>query len=64
MDNAGIFNGHLVYFMAIWYIFPRFGLWYQEKSGNPAYDRELLMKTRSSLLHRWRFCKIRSIRSK
>jgi hypothetical protein len=22
--------------MVIWYIFPRFGLWSQEKSGNPA----------------------------
>jgi hypothetical protein len=33
---------HLVYFVAIWYIswlfgilFPRFGMLYQEKSGNP-----------------------------
>jgi hypothetical protein len=25
----------LVYFMVIWYIFPRFGMLYQEKSGNP-----------------------------
>jgi hypothetical protein len=24
---------HLVYFLVIWYIFPRF--WYREKSGNP-----------------------------
>jgi hypothetical protein len=28
----------LVYVMVIWYIFPRFGLLYQEKSGNPASD--------------------------
>jgi hypothetical protein len=38
----GIFYGHLVYFMVIWYIlwalgiFFRFGMLYQEKSGNPA----------------------------
>jgi hypothetical protein len=26
----------LVYFIVIWYIFSRFGMMYQEKSGNPA----------------------------
>jgi hypothetical protein len=31
-----IFYGHLVHFAVIWYIFPRFGMLYQEKSGNPA----------------------------
>jgi hypothetical protein len=31
----GIFNGHLLQFVVIWYIFPRFGILYQEKSGNP-----------------------------
>jgi hypothetical protein len=30
-----IFYGHLVDFVVIWYIFPRFGMLYQEKSGNP-----------------------------
>jgi hypothetical protein len=30
-----IFFGHVVYFVVIWYIFPRFGMLYQEKSGNP-----------------------------
>jgi hypothetical protein len=30
-----IFNGHLVYFVVIWYIFPHFGISYQEKAGNP-----------------------------
>jgi hypothetical protein len=48
MENAGIFYGHLEYFtviwyilwpfgnvVVIWYIFPRFGLLCQEKSGNP-----------------------------
>jgi hypothetical protein len=29
------FYGHLVYFVIIWHISPRFGTWYQEKSGNP-----------------------------
>jgi hypothetical protein len=32
----GIFYGHLVYFVVIWYNFPRFGMLYQEKSGNHA----------------------------
>jgi hypothetical protein len=41
-----IFNGHSVYFVVIWYMFPRFGILDQEKSGNPgpksqSYDREL-----------------------
>jgi hypothetical protein len=49
MDNLGIFYDHLVflrqleiffgllvYFVVIWYIFPGFGILYQEKSGNPA----------------------------
>jgi hypothetical protein len=27
----GIFNGYLVYLLVIWYIFPRFGMLYQEK---------------------------------
>jgi hypothetical protein len=30
-----IFYGHLVYFVVIWYISPRSGILYQEKSGNP-----------------------------
>jgi hypothetical protein len=30
-----IFYGHLVYLVVIWYIFHRFGILYQEKSGNP-----------------------------
>jgi hypothetical protein len=49
MENVGIFYGHLVYFMVIWYIlrpfgtfhghlvyFSCFGMLHQEKSGNPA----------------------------
>jgi hypothetical protein len=31
-----IVDGHLVYFVVIWYISRRFGILYQEKSGNPA----------------------------
>jgi hypothetical protein len=31
----GIFYGRLVHFKVIWYIFPRFGMLYREKSGNP-----------------------------
>jgi hypothetical protein len=41
-----LFYDRLVYFVAIWYIlglcvwyiFPRFGMLYQEKSGNPGLD--------------------------
>jgi hypothetical protein len=38
---CGIFCGHLVYFTVIWYIFPRFGILYQERSGSPAQKRRL-----------------------
>jgi hypothetical protein len=31
----------LAYFMAVWYIIPRFGMLYQVKSGNPALFRNL-----------------------
>jgi hypothetical protein len=34
--GLGIFYGHLIYFVIIWYIFFHFGMLYQEKSGNPA----------------------------
>jgi hypothetical protein len=30
----GILYAHLVYFVVFWYIFPRFGMFFQEKSGN------------------------------
>jgi hypothetical protein len=52
MENAGIFRRHLEYFTAIWYIlcpfgnvvviwymFPRFGILCQEKSGNPVPEK-------------------------
>jgi hypothetical protein len=35
-----IFYGHLVYFVVIWYIIPRFGILDQEKSGNPDLNNE------------------------
>jgi hypothetical protein len=52
LENVNIFYGHLEYFaeiwevlwpfgkfVLIWYIFPVFGIVYQEKSGNPGqYD--------------------------
>jgi hypothetical protein len=34
MDIWSIY-GQLVYVVVIWYIFPHFGMLYQEKSGNP-----------------------------
>jgi hypothetical protein len=34
----GLCFGHLVYFMVIWVIFSRFGMFCQEKSGSPASD--------------------------
>jgi hypothetical protein len=35
-----IFYGHLVYFVVIWYIFPRVGILYQEISGSPAVESQ------------------------
>jgi hypothetical protein len=42
----GLFYDFLVYFVATWnflyvikYIFPRFGMLYEEKSGNPDFER-------------------------
>jgi hypothetical protein len=37
----GLFHGYLVYFTAVWYIFPRFGMLYQGKSGNPGFGNYL-----------------------
>jgi hypothetical protein len=36
LRQFGLFCGHLVRFMVIWYVFSRFGMLYREKSGNPA----------------------------
>jgi hypothetical protein len=41
-----IFYGQLVYFVVIWYISPRFGFWYQEKSGNPGLTEKENFKTK------------------
>jgi hypothetical protein len=35
LRTLGIFCCHLVCLKVIWYIFSRFGMLYQEKSGNP-----------------------------
>jgi hypothetical protein len=35
---TGVFYGHLVHFVVIWYIFTRFGMLHREKSGNPVSD--------------------------
>jgi hypothetical protein len=40
-----IFYGHLVYFVVIWYIFPRFGSLNQEKSGNPGLIQEPILRS-------------------
>jgi hypothetical protein len=37
LRSSVIFNGHSEQFVVIWYIFPRFGILYQEKSGNPGH---------------------------
>jgi hypothetical protein len=36
LRTFGIFYVYLVYFVVIWNKFSRFGMLYQEKSGNPA----------------------------
>jgi hypothetical protein len=36
--SFGLCYCHLVNFTVVWYIFPRFGLFDQEKSGNPVRD--------------------------
>jgi hypothetical protein len=37
-----MFNGQLLYFMAMWYMyFSQFGIFYQEKSGNPVVNAVL-----------------------
>jgi hypothetical protein len=38
LQPFGISYGHLVHFVVIWYIFSRFGMLYQENSGNPGLD--------------------------
>jgi hypothetical protein len=51
IENLCLFYEHLVYFTAIgynlWsfgiYLFPRFGMFYQEKSGNPGTGECLIL---------------------
>jgi hypothetical protein len=47
MENFGIhilwpsdvFYIHFVYFVVIWFISPLFGILYQDKSGNPVFEK-------------------------
>jgi hypothetical protein len=39
LQTFGICYDHLVHFVLIWYIFPGFGIMFQEKSGNPGLTR-------------------------
>jgi hypothetical protein len=50
LGTLEIFYGHLVYFVVIWYIFPRFGILDQEKSGNPGSDPSFQLFSMSSLI--------------
>jgi hypothetical protein len=65
MENVTIFYGNLEYFTAIWYIlwpfvnvvvvwyiFPRFGTFCQEKSGNPVRCNLLRKKAHSINIYR------------
>jgi hypothetical protein len=53
MEDVSIFYGHSVYFVVIWYLFPRFGMLYPEKSGNP--DMDLSKKNEMELQTNFRF---------
>jgi hypothetical protein len=48
-----IFYGRLVYFVAIWFIYPRFGILDQEKSGNPAFKNIGLSTCRQNVQEYW-----------
>jgi hypothetical protein len=43
LQKVGTFYVNFGYLPVIWYIFPRFGILYQEKSGNPA-DHKLKLE--------------------
>jgi hypothetical protein len=68
----GLFYGHLKYFMTTWYILwrdgtfsPRFGLWYQEKSGNRGWTRHSLISVFNILFRHplWNYCLFVGVRS-
>jgi hypothetical protein len=46
-----IFYSHLVYFMVIWYNFPRFDILDQEKSGNPAREQKKRSQNKAGWSH-------------
>jgi hypothetical protein len=46
-----LFYGHLVYFVVIWYVFPRLGILDLEKSGNPGHNAST-QKITSSQAHK------------
>jgi hypothetical protein len=48
----GIFYDNLVHFVFFWYIFSGFGFVYQEKSGNPAWHSEAVIRTLAKGLER------------
>jgi hypothetical protein len=43
----GLFYGNLVYFVVIWYIFLRFGMFYKEKSGNRGTEHRVFVEQSS-----------------
>jgi hypothetical protein len=45
LRQNGLFYGHLVHFVVIWDISPRFGKFYREKSGNPTKRPPLHVKS-------------------
>jgi hypothetical protein len=48
LRTFGKFYDNLVHFVLIWYIFPSFGITYQQKSGNPALVASQLGTVRSN----------------
>jgi hypothetical protein len=48
----GLFNGHLVYFLVIWYIFPRMGKLYQENLATLARNAEITFSSGTTIVMR------------
>jgi hypothetical protein len=55
--------GLLVYFEVIWYIFPRFGMFYPDKSGNPGCEPGPRFSMKN-VCRRWRDGLLQSISKK